>query len=534
MNKRLKIILSLVVLFAVFLLALPYYMGVKAKQTLDKQFSLIQNTSWLEVVSHDYQRGWFSSTEVTTVKIKPSVIAAYKDMLPEQLKALVDKSVTYTNVIHHGPFPRLTSFVFEPGNAYVRTQFSYTEDTRKTLSRFFQDKEPITITNHLNFTGGGQLQLTIPNFDYSELSGIKVNWKGLQYQLDYQQNYEHYQVKANTAGLEVILADKGQLIFKDMAYENETHTGQTGINLGKNKFSLATLNLGWKEGINYHIQLNEVLSLLTKIQVGSFINPTGKIGPAELTLNNLKYEADIGEQDKFINAVGQFSFDKLTYGNEVYGPLQIKISGEHLDGISLHALSNKLGEIATQNLGQDEAREAILNAAKKEGLGLWENDPVINIETFKLKMPSGLLDVKGKVAFNNITEADLEDFNALVAKINLNMELYVPQKALESLAAAQADMIFSVDERAEDQPDMEEIKNLASGMISSFVSAWEQEGYLTLDGGIIHTTLQLKNDQFTINGKKFEVQDDSEILDSFDEEDQTATASEVKESSSAP
>lgn len=42
------------------------------------------------------------------------------------------------------------------------------------------------MSNTIYFSGSGKLDLSIPAFDYEELSGIKLNWKGLSGHTDYK------------------------------------------------------------------------------------------------------------------------------------------------------------------------------------------------------------------------------------------------------------------------------------------------------------------------------------------------------------
>jgi len=90
--------------------------------------------------------------------------------------------------------------------------------------------------------------------------------------------------------------------------------------------------------------LNELVNLVTNLQIGAFINPTGTIAPSKIEVSKLRFDTQTSEVDKFINSEGRFQFESLTYGEDKYGPLDINVAAEHLDAASLLALKNKIAE----------------------------------------------------------------------------------------------------------------------------------------------------------------------------------------------
>ena len=508
MSKRLIIVLATLVPIVIILLFAPFFMGVQAKQTLMKQHTLLQESVFFEVVSHEYNRGWFSSEEKTALRLKPSVVEAYKNMLPKSLQEHVGKTLNYTNHIYHGPFPRF-SYV---GRAYVETEFEFSEESVKEFEQFFKDKKPIVLTNKINFNGGGQLNLTIPATDYSELvSGVKVNWQGFQYKINYQNDYSNYLAEGVAPGIKMILADKGHVSFSDLKITADNREGKiTGANLGSNMVSLGNLSLYWKDSVDYYLDINEVISFLSNIQVGAFINPRGKIGPVSLELDQFSFSTDVQENDRFLDRNWGVNFKKLTYGEEVYGPLQVKVAANHIDGKSFVAMVDKFKSIAAQNLDQEQVRAAMRDATIVEGQDLWTNNPQFKIESFKLQMPSGLLDVKGYFNLKDAKPEDLQDIYKLVDKIDIDLEGFIPKKAIENFAISNLQSVFKPDERAENQPDMEEISKNVTELIDREIESYQQQGMLTVDGGIIHTKVQRKGKDLYINGKRLVIVDEEE------------------------
>lgn len=210
------------------------------------------------------------------------------------------------------------------------------------MDRFFGQQTPLTMTNTVYLSGDGKLSLNIPAFDYEELSGIKLNWKGFGGNTDYSQGFKSYRHDYLAPSLQVKLADKGDVSLENLRFQSETEDGLTKLSLGKSSITLDKFLLQWKENIDYNVKLNELVNLVTNLQIGAFINPTGTIAPSKIEVSKLRFDTQTGEVDKFINSEGRFQFESLTYGEDKYGPLDINVAAEHLDAASLLALKTKL------------------------------------------------------------------------------------------------------------------------------------------------------------------------------------------------
>ena len=68
--------------------------------------------------------------------------------------------------------------------------------------------------------------------------------------------------------------------------------------MGNKELSVTRVKLESKENIPYQIKLNELISLLTRIRIGEFINPAGEIKPSQADLVNLKYQIVSSEEKR--------------------------------------------------------------------------------------------------------------------------------------------------------------------------------------------------------------------------------------------
>ena len=498
---------------------LPYYFGKQAETVLDGQYRLLQESSFVTVESRIYERGWFSSTETLQVRLKPTLLNNAAGYLPDNLKTVLSEPVTVVNRIQHGPFAG--GFAA----AKVESEFRYRAESEKVLKRFFGDKTPVSLTNTIGFGGSGRLNLSIPAFDYDELSGIALNWKGLEGQTDYTSGWQSYKSGYTAPGLHVKLADKGDIVLENLHIGSDTYDSPSKLAVGSSSFKLNRLDLQWQEGLDYNIKLNELVNLVTDLQIGAFINPTGTVPPSKITVENLRFDTTMNEEGGWASSEGRFRFDKLAYGNDTYGPLDINVAAEHLEAASLLAVKRKLAEIASKNMSEDDIRTALLHTARNEASGLFTGNPVIKIRTFDFALPQGKIHADGQIAFNGLTRGDLDDFAAMLKKTQAEFRFNVPEPLLESMAVSRARSLFTVnpEDEAEGTAAVDDIDETLRLMVQSTVRSMAGQGFLTLDdGGNIATRIDIAQGRMKLNGKVFEAEPEfDDLADGADAEAQT-------------
>lgn len=482
-------------------LGTPYYLGIKAEESLNAQQKLLRESGFLTVESHRYERGWFSSTETTVIRLKPTLLQNTQKFLPENLKTVLSEPITLVNHISHGPIAG--GFGTQ---AHIETELIYRPETQKVLARFFGQQAPLTLSNTIYFGGSGKMSVSVPAFDYEELSGIRLNWKGLAGTTEYGKNFQNYSHDYTAPSLQIKLADKGSIDLENLHFQSETSDGQNKLSLGKSSMALDKFLLQWKENIDYNVKLNELVNLVTDLQIGAFINPTGSIAPAKIEVGGLKFDTATSETGEFVNSEGRFRFDSLDYGNDKYGPLDINISAEHLDAEGLLALKNRFAEIADKEMDGETIRGMLIQTAKNEASSLFVQNPVLNVKTFKFVTPQGEVDVKGRLAFKGLTAGDLNNLSDMLKKTEAGFDMSVPKKLLEQLAINQAAGIFSVnaEDEAAGRANMEDINETLRLMVDSTIQSMAREQYLTEEDSQVKTRITLENNTLKLNGKELE------------------------------
>ena len=83
--------------------------------------------------------------------------------------------------------------------------------------------------------------------------------------------------------------------LENLRFQSETEDGLTKLALGKSSITLDKFLLQWKENIDYNVKLNELVNLVTNLQIGAFINPTGTIAPSKIEVSKLRFDTQTGE-----------------------------------------------------------------------------------------------------------------------------------------------------------------------------------------------------------------------------------------------
>ncbi|MDO4997975.1 MAG: YdgA family protein [Neisseria sp.] len=521
-KKLISGIAGVVAVGAAVLLATPYFFGQRAQSVLDEQHQILKSSSYLSIDSRQYERGWFSSTETTVLRFNPTLLGNIQAYLPDNIKTVLNQPITVVNHISHGPLVD-----FSLAAAHVESEFRYHPETEKVLKRFFGDQTPLQVSNTIAFDGSGEVDLQIPAFDYEELSGIKLNWQGLSGSTQYNRAWTQYEHDYRAPSLRAKLADKGDVAIDNISFKADSETGADGIALGSSSTQVGKFSVRWQEGIDYNFKLNELVQLITNLQIGAFINPTGTIAPSNIEVDDIKFDTQVKAVDQFINSEGRFQFAKLVYGKDTYGPLDIDVAAEHLDPKGLAALKAAMAKIAAEKMSEEQIQAALVQAAKGEAASLFTSNPQLKIRKFNFTTPQGKVAADGILAFNGLQNNDLNDVASLLKKTQADIKLSLPQALLESIAISQARSIFTVnpEDEAAGEANIDDINETLRLMVDSTVKSMQGEGYLQFDNGQISTQIQIKNGEVQLNGKVFKTEAEPE----FNEADFANSASATSE-----
>lgn len=481
-----------------------WYSGLQAEKTLEKRSQIIQGSSGvLQIVSRQYTRGLLSSTETMVIRVSPKHLASAGQFMPDRIKVLLDSPVTIKSRVRHG----LTG-------AKADSIFEFSGEQQKMMKQLFGETTPFTMTDKISLSGSGSLKFSVAPLDYEELSGIKIAWQGLQSTTDYEPLYTAYKTDLDNPGLAVSLADYFNVSYQGLKYQTSTLPTQP-IKTGGTDFSLQKLSMSWnRDKVDYKIRLNEVVKLVSGLQLSGFINPSFSILPPDVGVENIHFAMSSKLDNNYLSGTGLLSFDRLNYGDEVYGPMKVEGSAEHLNATAFAAISDSVVSISNDNA--DEWRSEVLQTLRGKGAALFTDDPKVTLSTFSLKTPSGITQMDGSFALNGVKKEDLDDFSALLPKVSMKFNYQVPQAMIESFAHSQIQNVFDV----EDQKNVAEIEETIRLMMNNMIADMQKQGYLKIENGVLIGDIALNDGQLLFSGKPvsaFEEEDDEDLFEDEEE-----------------
>ena len=131
--------------------------------------------------------------------------------------------------------------------------------------------------------------------------------------MKYANAFAHYTTEFKAPLFKAVLADKGSLQLENWQLVSESYSASNPqIALGSSQTQLARAEFVWKDKVNYNLKINELINMVSDLQIGAFINPNGTVTPDKIVVENVQYNTKTSEPTQgFINSEGQFRLDKL-------------------------------------------------------------------------------------------------------------------------------------------------------------------------------------------------------------------------------
>ena len=520
MKKITGILLIVLLLLSAAFVAATFYVGRNAEKTLAERSAAINRSGLIEVVSRSYERHWFSAKENLTVRIRPHLLHKINNSLPQALQTFLQEPVQLISTVRHGPW--LGNHF---GQASVHTDIIFSDKSAKTVKQLFGDVQAVHIHDDISWNGSGSLKVSVSPFDYQELSGIHWIWRGLNTQTRYSRHYQHYDTELTAPGMKLTLADLGELSWKNLSYKTH-HEDNNILPTGNSVLALQHFDMKWHKTVDYRLRLNDLINIISGLQIGGFINPQVSVPPSSIVLDDFSLHTSMTVNNGSANGSGKIMLKKMQYGDDAYENLSVEVSAEHINAAALQALKRKIADIAESD--ENRWRDLMLNALRNEGAPIFTDNPVFKLKSLLLDTPDGKINVQAELAFNHVQKEDLYDIHKLTPKMILQAQYDVPQALPESFAQNQIQQIFKAD-NDEDFRDMQETVRL---MVHGSLKELQDKGYIKLDKNQLSGSLKLENGKFFMNNNMIESSPEEEIEEEssfLDEESDVASETEKYE-----
>jgi len=460
---------SLAIGAAVVALAYPasaWFLGSRVEAGFAEQYHSLEDQPYIKLVSRDYQRGLFSSTETATFEL--ASLAELTGTKPDEeaqpeagaTPPATPVRITVRTDIQHGPLPGFSTLAA----AVADSELVLTPEQQKQLAAIMGDKKPLQVHTVFSLFGGGKSTLSSPAFAFDlpqkeEGKTARASWSGVQMTVDFSSHMKHYTMTAEAPGLEI----------KD----NSGGLAQlTGLRMKGEQDRLFDDIPGFYSG-STQITLDQLSFSEGKPAEGS---------PAEdskpLLVKQVVYDAAIPVNGEFIDMIGKIGVDTAQLGEQNYGPAHYDFSLRHLHARTAAELYQALMKWYANPARLAAAKEPGkqfqgLEALRDPALALLKYSPELHLERLSFNSPQGEAKITASAKLGALQAEELANPLVLLGKLDVNADLTLPEE------------LFS-GERPQQQ-----------------LAAFVEQGYVTRQGGMLSSKITFANGQVTVNGKQF-------------------------------
>lgn len=513
LELKLKLVGALIFVLILVQLITAYIFGIIAEKQIDFQFKQLTNSPLIKVIHRNYHRGLFSSDADTEIAINSVYI---NNVMKVLLKNDVESQAMHNNVytikyathIEHGIFAGILNGSFVPTLVYAKTDIIYPDNIKKILSKFFNNRPPLTIDNIIYLDKSGRYKIFSPSFNYDEaVSGVKVVWEGMNFIIKYNGAFDQFHSKLSIPNFELFAPAKGIIMLHNLTFSSDSKKSINKINVGEVTVSLDSVKVEWKDKIALNFKPGDVLHMFTGISATEFLNGIDAIDPNGFAFNGVSYTSKSSDENNFFAADANVKFNSLITNGKIYGPMNLNLSVKHIHSPEFSQLIDQLKLMtgkseAESTENSDASRRQMISVLRKYLGPILVQSPIVQLNQFNLNTPSGLIKISGYATTNSFMLTDLNSQQKFMQKLMLDFNFSVPKPVLSYLFVLQMRYLLSAGNAEMDIQSSNALTKVVNILLDNQIGTWMKKGYLTDDNGILQSHLVIHNGKLFLDGKQ--------------------------------
>ncbi|MES9879839.1 MAG: YdgA family protein [Sedimenticola sp.] len=446
------------ILFLILVAALSAVPGVVGTQVESHYQALVDQIKahGVELVSHRYHQGWFSSeAETQFALVVPKVVGVAKGASRIQRFSLISK-------ITHGPLT-------ESGGGMAEIDSKLRLDSEP----LFPADYPALIRTFIAFDGAGKTQLELPPAEVaSDGKRPQMRFQGAEGELAFNSAFSQADFHFTSPGMLLLKEGVKQLDLADLKIDSHTHQEIGGLMLGDALFEVG------------HLEVME--------------SENGD----RIRLEGLAFEAKSAAVGDDVTMTMDSRFDLAIVDGQRYGPGKLGIAIEKLPASILVKLQQTLTDIRRQQLNPLERQVAVMGVLMGSGQAVMERSPRLVIDQLRLQTPEGLVEGHFSIQPVGLELADVNDLMALLGKLVAEVSLKMPESLYRALFKHQLELQLR-EQLKEGEPlpdDLAWHEHLNSAVDRQLERLQQQEVLVYKDDRLV-TEATLSDSLLTVNGK---------------------------------
>lgn len=505
---NLKVLGAIVLGLVLVQIVSAYFFGIIAEKQFDSQFTKMTDSKFIQVVNKSYSRGWFTSSMDVTLAVNNQAIKNFVTMLPlktQESSFQLPKSgyqLSYKTHITNGLFAGWINGNVLPTIAYSTTDLKLPESLNNVLKTFFKDEQPIAISNILYLNSSGKYKIYSPVFRYEEaLSGVKVNWGGLKWDVAYDSKFNKFDNSFSVPGLDLSAPTKGDISFKNLYYTANSSRSIHDIKVGNTMLDLESFSINLTESSTSDLKLGEVIRVFTGINSADFLNGLDIINPTRFTMSEVHFKSISSDENNYFAANVKASFESLVSNKLTYGPMEFDFSLDHILADKFSAVVDTLNdEAGLTDAERDVHKVQTIQALKTNLTPLFIESPVIQLNKLTLKTPTGLISVSGKATTNGFESADMNDKTKFMSKLSLKVDFSIPKPVMSYLFLLQMKYFLTAGNAQMDQQSSDALAKVVNILLDNQLQVWQKKGFIQESDGNLSSVIAMESGVMSLNG----------------------------------
>jgi uncharacterized protein YdgA (DUF945 family) len=382
------ITVSAAVVLGAALAALPYWFGSRAETSYERFSQQLSKRSGMSVVNNQYDRGWLHSTARSTMRYPG---------LPLQLSV--------THEITHGPIPidRILNgqFEFAPIQARIesRVQAILRASTTEAAAAALP---PITAETVIALQGEGEIHADVAGTGSTMAGGRGFEWAPMSAAIRFDRDWTKIEIDFRAPRLAVKGAPPAadSVLLSNIEFHSRMNEGVAGYLFGDTTLAVRELS------------------------ISPIIAATG-----------LRLTANTSPAGKNVDMKFGYRVEELAVAGERYGPGQLVVEARRLDAATLKKFDDKLNEIYTKNLPEEQATLLVMGRMLELVADLSKTAPELEITRLTLKVRQDEISGRGKLTLDGQKMDLKENPMLLLTALRGEAELTIPMATLKSLFA---------------------------------------------------------------------------------------------------
>jgi uncharacterized protein YdgA (DUF945 family) len=406
---------------------------------------LLDQAPYLRLVSREYHRGVYRSTETATYGFGNPALNVVK--MPGGA-ALPAATLTVESTIEHGPLPGLRTVAL----AIIDSRVIAPPALQKELASVLGSTPILQAHTRVGFFRTSAA-LTSPAFNLRLADGSSLAWGGLRSTITASWNGGRWSGQLIAPHLALQGAQDG-IELSGLEYSGSEEKAFDELYLGSGTFTLEGVKGRTSHSGDYSLQ---------RISLTSASKTDGEF---------FDMRVDVAMDAAKVAAL---QLKNLTYSESV----------EHVHGPSFASMLHAIRIAQRQAAGNAaQAQAGMHDALRQYGAEVLLHDPVLDIHKLSFAMPEGSFLLSARISAPGLAPADLQwpaAIAALQQHANVTADLRIDNGLLQKLLAMGG----------------------SNPRIAAQLTAFEQQGYLSAGPAAVTTHLEYSGGRLTLNGHPF-------------------------------